>query len=141
MPTPPDFPRFRNLVIDCLAPRALAGFYSELLGLPYLLRDGQTEPDDDWAVLRDPDTGLRLAFQEVPELAESTWPEPAVPPQLHLDFSVPSMAELDRAHERAVGLGARLLFDQTEDDAEEQIRIYADPAGHPFCLFVLPADA
>jgi hypothetical protein len=38
-------------------------------------------------------------------------------------------------HTRATDLGARLLLDRTDDPAEP-LRVYADPAGHPFCVFV-----
>jgi hypothetical protein len=59
-----------------------------------------------------------------------------VPQQLHLDLSVGSVAELDEQHERALALGARLLEDRS-DDEDEPLRVYADPAGHPFCVFVV----
>jgi hypothetical protein len=52
---------------------------------------------------------------------------------LHLDTTVPTMAGFDVAHERALALGARLLEDRS-DDPEEPLRVYADPAGHPFCI-------
>jgi hypothetical protein len=58
-----------------------------------------------------------------------------VPQQLHLDLTVTSVAELDAQHERALALGARLRYDRS-DDPEEPLRVYADPAGHPFCVFV-----
>jgi hypothetical protein len=45
------------------------------------------------------------------------------------------VADLDAAHERTLRLGARLLLDRS-DDPEEPLRVYADPAGHPFCIFV-----
>ena len=77
--------------------------------------------------------GAALAFQKVGELPEATWPEGPVPQQLHLDATVPTMADLDVAHERAVALGARLLEDRS-DNPEEPLRVYADPAGHPFCI-------
>jgi hypothetical protein len=48
---------------------------------------------------------------------------------------VPDVAELDHQHERALALGARLVLDRSDDD-EEPLRVYADPAGHPFCIFV-----
>lgn len=57
------------------------------------------------------------------------------PQQLHLDLKVPTAAQLDAQHERALALGARLLFDRS-DDPVEPLRVYADPAGHPFCIFV-----
>ncbi len=68
-------------------------------------------------------------------LPASTWPDPAVPQQLHLDLTVPDRAALDVQHDRAMALGARLLVDEA-DAEDEPIRVYADPAGHPFCIFV-----
>jgi hypothetical protein len=56
---------------------------------------------------------------------------------LHLDLSVPTAGDLDRHHERALTLGARLLRDRSQDPAEP-LRVYADLAGHPFCIFVAP---
>lgn len=32
-------------------------------------------------------------------------------------------------------LGAQVLMDRS-DDPEEPLRVYADPAGHSFCIFV-----
>jgi hypothetical protein len=48
---------------------------------------------------------------------------------------VPTTADLDIQHERALALGARLLEDRC-DDPEESLRVCADPAGHPFCIIV-----
>ena len=58
---------------------------------------------------------------------------------LHLDLRVPTRDDLERHHERALELGARLLQDRSDnrdEKSEELVRVYADPAGHPFCLFV-----
>jgi hypothetical protein len=52
-----------------------------------------------------------------------------------LDTTVPTAADLDVQHDRALALGARLLADRSADP-EEPLRVYADPAGHPFCIFV-----
>ncbi|WP_273652820.1 VOC family protein [Cellulomonas fimi] len=133
-------PVIRQVVLDTTDPRGLAEFYRELFGLTY--RDGDEppapgEPDpngDDWLVLRGGE-GVPLAFQKVEHLPPSTWPDHTVPQQLHLDSSVPDVASLDAAHERALALGARVLFDRT-DDPDEPLRVYADPSGHPFCVFV-----
>jgi hypothetical protein len=54
---------------------------------------------------------------------------------LHLDLPVPNKAELDPAHQRALALGAQLLRDRS-DDQEEPLWVYADLAGHPFCIYV-----
>ena len=134
----PDRPVLRQVVLDTTDARALAEFYRELLGYEY--RAGDEPPDDeppDWLVIRDPAGSSRIAFQLVDDLPSSTWPEAGVPQQLHLDLTVDSLASLDVQHERALRLGARLLLDRS-DDAQEPLRVYADPAGHPFCVFVAP---
>jgi Glyoxalase-like domain len=74
----------------------------------------------------------------VNSLRKSTWPDSEVPQQLHLDLAVPSMEELESQHERAMELGARLLEDRSRDE-EEPLRVYADPDGHPFCIFLAPS--
>lgn len=138
--TDPDVPSIRQVVLDTTDARRLAEFYRELFGLVYRAGDeppppGAPDPQGaDWLVLRNPG-GVPLAFQQVASLPPSTWPDDGVPQQLHLDATVPDVAALDRQHERALALGARLLHDRS-DDPEEPLRVYADPAGHPFCLFV-----
>jgi hypothetical protein len=86
-------------------------------------------------VLRDAVGAARLAFQKVSTLPEATWPDGPIPQQLHLDTTVPTAADLHAQHRRALNLGARLLLDRS-DDPEEPLQVYADPAGHPFCIFV-----
>jgi hypothetical protein len=137
------FPIIRQTVLDTTDPRSLAEFYRQLFGLSYRPGDEPPpagEPDergDDWLVLRNPSGGEsgHLAFQKVAELPESTWPENATPQQLHLDTSVATAEDLAVQHQRALALGARLLFDRS-DDPDEPLYVYADPAGHPFCIFV-----
>jgi catechol 2,3-dioxygenase-like lactoylglutathione lyase family enzyme len=137
----PTYPVIRQVVLDCTDPRRLAEFYREMFGLVYRPGDeppalGDPDPlGADWLVLRRPDGSSCLAFQAVSELPEPTWPDGAHPQMLHLDTTVESVEELDRQHERALGLGARLLFDRS-NDPDEPLRVYADPAGHPFCVFV-----
>ena len=53
---------------------------------------------------------------------------------LHLD-TVPTVEELHRHRDRAVALGAEVLHDRS-GDAQEPLFVLADPAGHPFCIFV-----
>ena len=76
-----------------------------------------------------------LVMQYVSELAEVTWPEGPQPQQMHLDLTVTTAGNLDAQHQRALALGARLLQDRSSDP-EEPLRVYADPAGHPFCIFL-----
>jgi catechol 2,3-dioxygenase-like lactoylglutathione lyase family enzyme len=136
-------PRLGQVVLDATDARALAEFWRQLLGYRYRPGDeppppGEADPQGrDWLVLRAPGDGPQVAFQQVAALPEATWPEGPVPQQLHLDLTVPDTAELDAQHRRALALGARLLEDRSQDP-EEPLRVYADPAGHPFCIFVAP---
>jgi catechol 2,3-dioxygenase-like lactoylglutathione lyase family enzyme len=136
-----EFPVIRQTVLDTTDPRRLAEFYRQLFGLRYIPGDqppapGQPDPaGQDWLILTSPASGPAIAFQKVAELPEATWPDGPVPQQSHLDSTVPTEADLNVQHERALALGARLLQDRS-DDPEEQLRVYADPSGHPFCIIV-----
>jgi catechol 2,3-dioxygenase-like lactoylglutathione lyase family enzyme len=136
------FAELRQVVLDGTDARALAEFYRRLLGLRYRPGDepppaGEPDPaGQDWLVLRDSRGLTGMAFQQVAELPEATWPQGPVPQQLHLDLTVPTVHDLDAQHQRALALGARLLEDRSADP-QEPLRVYADPAGHPFCIFVV----
>lgn len=138
-----SFPRWRQVVLDTMDARGLAEFYRRLLGFAYRPGDEPPAPGEDdvpgrdWLVIRPPSGGAGIAFQQVTELPETTWPDSAVPQQMHLDLSVPTREELDHQHERALRLGAVLRYDRS-DDEEEPLRVYADPSGHLFCIFVVP---
>lgn len=135
-------PRLVQIVLDTTDARRAAEFWRRLLGLVY--RSGHEPPgpgaDDvagrDWLNLRLPDGTALLAFQQVGELESTTWPEHRVPQQLHLDLSVRDVAELDAVHARVLALGGVLRLDRSQDP-EEPLRVYADPDGHPFCVFVV----
>jgi catechol 2,3-dioxygenase-like lactoylglutathione lyase family enzyme len=140
---PETHPTLRSIVLDATDARAVAEFYRRLLGYEYRPGDeppppGAPDPAGaSWLVLTDPAGGGRLAFQSVEQLPPSTWPAGDMPQQLHLDLSVATTDELVIQHERALSLGARLLRDRF-DDPDEPLYVYADPAGHPFCIFVAP---
>jgi catechol 2,3-dioxygenase-like lactoylglutathione lyase family enzyme len=135
-------PRLRQVVFDTTDARRSAEFWRQLLGLVYRPGHEPPPPGDadpagrDWLNLRYPDGSPCLAFQQVDQLARSTWPDPRVPQQMHLDITVDSRVALDSAHDRALTLGAELLLDRS-DDPVEALRVYADPDGHPFCIFVI----
>ena len=130
-----EFPRVLHTVIDTTDVRALAEFYRELLGLTYRPGDETPTEGEDWLVLRDAGDTNMLAFQLVDRLERTTWPDPAVPMQLHLDFTVSGTEELERQRARAVELGATVIMDRS-DDPDEPLYVFADPSGHPFCIFV-----
>jgi catechol 2,3-dioxygenase-like lactoylglutathione lyase family enzyme len=137
------FPTLRSVVLDTTDARRLAEFYRQILGYEYRAGDecpppGESDPaGGDWLVLVDPAGKAMLAFQQVEQLTPATWPDGGVPQQLHLDLSVPTVEDLVAQHERVISLGARLLRDRFNDPVEP-LYVYADPAGHPFCIFVAP---
>ncbi|MHA3835425.1 VOC family protein [Terrabacter sp. AAH1] len=138
--TEEGYPRLMHTALDTEDARGLAEFYRELLGLHY--RPGDEPPpdgsddDSDWLVLLDADGVRRLAFQQVDApLPRATWPAHDVPMQLHVDYAVPTFAELEWHRDRALALGAELRLDRTADP-DEALVVLADPAGHPFCLLV-----
>jgi len=51
--------------------------------------------------------------------------------------TVPTIEALFEQRRRALGLGARELLDRS-DDPDEPLFVFADLAGHPFCIFVAP---
>ena len=138
-----EYPELLHTAIDTTDVRALAEFYRQLLGLRY--RQGDEPPADgvaddaDWLVLVDANGTRKLAFSQVERLERTTWPRHDVPMQMHLDFTVSSLKELARHRQRAESLGAMLLLDRT-DDPDEALYVLADPAGHPFCIFVAAAE-
>ena len=135
------YPELIAVVLDATDARELAEFYRQLLGYEYQPGDetppaGEPDPKgQDWLVLRDRAGRPRLAVQHVAEMPPATWPNPGVPQQLHLDFGVSTTDELEVQHQRAVALGATLL-QRRSDDPVEALNVYADPAGHPFCILV-----
>ena len=112
------------VVLDCPDPARLARFYAVVLGGEADRPDRRWALGEDWATVHTP-SGLVFCFQRVQEYLAPAWPDPARPPQAHLDFAVP---DLDRAQEEVLALGATLL------DGGRGWRVFADPAGHPFCL-------
>lgn len=135
-------PRLLQVVLDTTEARSLAEFYRQLLGLVYRPGDeppapGHPDPrGHDWLVLRDSEGTNRIAFQQVDKLPRVTWPEGPIPQQLHLDLTVSTVEDLRLQHQRALQLGATLLRDRS-DDPQEPLRVYADPSGHTFCIFVV----
>lgn len=115
------------VVLDCPDASALARFYRSLLGGELNRPDPRWGLSDHWATLHT-DSGLVLAFQGVAEYRPPRRPDPARPQQFHLDVEV---ADLDLARRQVLQLGATLL---DAGDGARGWHIYADPAGHPFCL-------
>ena len=114
--------RLHHVILDCPEPELLAAFYSRLLDRPITYRD------EDFAVVSTDDRTSGIAFQRAPGHRGSTWPDPATPQQIHFDVMVD---DLETAAEAVLALGATRLAGD----------VFADPAGHPFCLIPRPGWA
>jgi catechol 2,3-dioxygenase-like lactoylglutathione lyase family enzyme len=112
-----------GVVLGAPDPKALADFYHRLLGW-------QVEHDEpEWVKLTSPEGGAGLSFQIEADHVRPTWPAGPGDQQMmvHLDIAVD---DLDAAGAHALAAGAVLADFQPEDD----VRVYLDPVGHPFCL-------
>jgi catechol 2,3-dioxygenase-like lactoylglutathione lyase family enzyme len=114
------------VVLGAPDPRDLAEFYGRLLGWP----KGADEPD--WVSLRPPGGGPGLSFQLEDLHVPPVWPAGPGDQQMqsHLDIEVD---DLETAGAYAISCGATLAKFQPQED----VRVYLDPAGHPFCLWVV----
>ncbi len=119
--------KLRTVVLDCSNAEELCAFYEKFLGwkLSY------SEPG--WLLMRDPSGGTGLAFQTEEEYEPPKWPEEPGSQQKmeHLDFLV---EDLKAAAQHATDCGATLAPTQFLDF----VKVFFDPAGHPFCLFEDP---
>lgn len=111
-----------RVVFDCPDPVVLADFWSGLLDLPE-----RVEQSADRIVIARSDLRLpMIGLQRVANYQPPRWPDPAHPAQLHLDISFDDRESRERL---ALQLGATRLPPQGGS-----CPVYADPAGHPFCL-------
>jgi catechol 2,3-dioxygenase-like lactoylglutathione lyase family enzyme len=115
--------RLFAVTIDAPDASALARFYAALTGME-LTYEG---PEGAFVT----GAGKNLLFQQIGSYTPPRWPDPLFPQQAHLDLVVD---DLDTGGAEALSLGARLLSADGE-----RFRVFADPAGHPFCLIHQPA--
>jgi hypothetical protein len=124
--------RLGTVVLEARDPAGLAGFYSGVLDLPVI------GDDRDWVDIGQAGA-TRLSVQRAPGHQPPVWPDPASSMQFHLDIEVD---DIGTAEQQVLALGAvRLPGGSAEEEARGErapsdtgFRVYADPAGHPFCL-------
>ena len=118
------------VVFDAVDLAAESAFWAGVLG-------GTVDVDDDWHMVvvgGEPRVGVQLAPNHVPP----DWPVGTPAQQIHLDLWVD---DIEEAHNEVMSLGARLLKAAEGNDEPDAFQVYADPAGHPFCLcWIKPAD-
>lgn len=113
------------VVLDCPDTQALAGFYAGIMG-----GSVASSSDDGWAELDAPHSLLQ--FQRVDDYRAPSWPTGS-PQQFHLDMVV---EDIVATHAQVLQAGA-IPLDPVDPPTPENVgpfRVYADPAGHPFCL-------
>ncbi len=108
-----------GVTLDCPDAAALAAFYAELLGKPV------THQGDGFAMIGE-EGAQAILFQQVEDYVAPRWPDPAYPQQFHLDVLVD---DIEAAEKAVLALGATRLPGEGD-----HWRVYADPAGKPFCL-------
>jgi hypothetical protein len=112
------------IVFDAADLHAESAFWAGILG-------GVVFKDDDWHSVTDAAREWRIGVQLAPNHVPPDWPNGTPPQQMHLDLHV---NDPRAAHDEAIALGARLLQPASDFDAAEGHQVYADPAGHPFCI-------
>jgi glyoxalase superfamily protein len=112
------------IVFDAADVTTESAFWAGILG-GYVF-DG----DDRFHCVFDASGQWRIGVQLAPNHLPPEWPD-GTPQQVHLDLHV---EDARAAHEEAIGLGARLLQPPADLDSDEGYQVYADPAGHPFCI-------
>lgn len=112
------------IVFDAADLHAESAFWAAVLG-------GRVVADDDWHSVLDANGEWRMGIQLAPNHVPPDWPDGTPQQQIHLDLWVD---DIDDAHDHVMSLGARLLEAADATDEPDNFQVYADPAGHPFCL-------
>lgn len=115
--------RQQIVVFDAVDLAAESAFWAGVLG-------GQVEAEDDWHMVR-VDGEARVGVQLAPDHIPPDWPDGTPPQQIHLDLWVD---DFPAAHREVMALGARVLRAVGSVEGQTDFQVYADPAGHPFCL-------
>jgi hypothetical protein len=119
--------KLTQLILGCNDTEQLARFWQEVLDLP------EPEGNPDWLTLRWEPVG-RLSFHRVPGYRPPAWPGEHGAQHVHFDLLVDDVHDASLVVEKA---GASPMTDVL-DPGPKAWRVYADPAGHPFCLVSTP---
>jgi catechol 2,3-dioxygenase-like lactoylglutathione lyase family enzyme len=122
--------RYQVVAFDAADLEAESAFWAGVLG-------GNVDRDSGWHMVI-VDGEPRVGVQHAPNHVPPDWPDGAPPQQVHLDLWV---EDFGAAHEHVMGLGARVLRPARGATEGEDFQLYADPAGHPFCLCFLVGGA
>jgi catechol 2,3-dioxygenase-like lactoylglutathione lyase family enzyme len=112
-------PTLKMVTLDCADPKALAMFWSELLGATI------AHTQDEYAMVTGP--GVAIGMGRVDGYRPPGWPHEHGRKQYHFDLACEDIPAVEA---RALELGATVADPQPG----ETWRVLLDPAGHPFCL-------
>ena len=98
---------------------------------PELAVSGEERPE--WVTLEWEPVG-RFSFHRCEGYVPPRWPGGSGEHQVHFDLLVEDLAEACGVVEKAGGCPLTPIL----DPGPKEWRIYADPAGHPFCLVTVP---
>lgn len=111
------------VVFDAADLEAESSFWAGVMG-------GEVDTEEHWHMVF-VDGAPRIGVQHAPNHLPPDWPDGSPPQQIHLDLWVD---DFEQAHDRVMSLGARVLKPAAEHADYDNFQVYADPAGHPFCL-------
>jgi catechol 2,3-dioxygenase-like lactoylglutathione lyase family enzyme len=111
------------VVFDASDLGAESAFWAGVLG-------GTVDAEDDWHMVR-VDGQAHVGVQLAPNHVAPDWPDGTPEQQIHLDLWV---EDFEAAHDHVMSLGAKVLKPAEDADTPDNFQVYADPAGHPFCL-------
>ncbi|MBE9499771.1 VOC family protein [Streptomyces sp. GKU 257-1] len=113
-----------SVIIDAADTEKESSFWHRLLG-------GSLTPTPTHHFVQAPGLPV-IVVQAAPGHTAPNWPD-GTSQQMHLDFGVDDLATADRA---ATDAGATRLRPTGEitQETRTRSRVYASPAGHPFCL-------
>src|SRR5262245_47316016 len=119
--------KYQVVVFDAADLAAESAFWAGVL-------DGTVDPESDWHMVM-VDGAPRVGVQLAPNHVPPDWPDGTPEQQIHMDLWV---EDFPSAHQRVMSLGARVLQEAKDVGSDEGFQVYADPAGHPFCLCWVP---
>ena len=115
--------RHQVVVFDAADLGAESAFWAGVLG-------GSVVPEDDWHMIY-VDGAPRVGVQLAPDHVAPDWPDGVPKQQVHIDLWVD---DFPSAHDEVTALGATVLKPAVHASTDDNFQVYADPAGHPFCL-------
>lgn len=111
-----------RVVIDCPDPPVLAALWGALLDMPIRVEDS----NDRIVVAHEDNSFPMIGLQRVAGYQAPRWPDPDYPAQIHFDIGFDDRLPRERL---VLEMGGTRLPPQGGS-----CPVYADPAGHPFCL-------